>query len=87
VRALTEALREELTRERRPVRVSMISPGLVQTEFHAHSFADADKAQAFYQRFKPLDPADVADAVLYMLAVPPHVLVHDIVLRPLAQRG
>jgi NADP+-dependent farnesol dehydrogenase len=87
VKALTEGLRDEMTRARRPVRVSMISPGLVETGFHARSFGDPDKAQAFYQRFKPLEPDDIADALLYMLAVPPHVLVHDIVLRPLAQRG
>jgi NADP-dependent 3-hydroxy acid dehydrogenase YdfG len=87
VNALTEGLRDEMTRARRPVRVCMISPGLVETEFHAHSFGDPAKARAFYERFKPLEPNDVADALLYMLAAPPHVLVHDIVLRPLAQRG
>ena len=87
VKALTEGLREEMTRAQRPVRVCMISPGLVETEFHAHSFADPAKARAFYDRFKPLDPDDIADALLYMLAAPPHVLVHDIVLRPVAQRG
>jgi NADP-dependent 3-hydroxy acid dehydrogenase YdfG len=87
VKALTEGLREEMTRAQRPVRVCMISPGLVETEFHAHSFGDPAKARAFYERFKPLDPDDIADALLYMLAAPHHVLVHDIVLRPTAQRG
>ena len=85
VRALTDGLREEMVRNQRSVRVGMISPGLVETEFHGNSLRDEGRGRAMYQRFKVLEPADIADAVAYMLAVPPHVQIHDIVLRPLAQ--
>ena len=85
VKALTDGLRDEMVRARRPVRVGMISPGLVETEFHGKSLRDEEKGRAMYGRFKVLEPGDIADAVAYMLAVPPHVQVHDIVIRPLAQ--
>jgi len=34
-----------------------------------------------------LTPDDIAEAVVYMLACPEHVQVHDILLRPTAQPG
>ena len=38
-----------------------------------------------YARYKVLESKDVAEAVAYALAQPPHVQVHDLLLRPLAQ--
>jgi NADP-dependent 3-hydroxy acid dehydrogenase YdfG len=85
VRAITDGLRDELVQEQSPIKVGMISPGVVETEFHERFFRDRKKGQESYRSFKALEPADVADALTYMLAVPRHVQVHDIVLRPIAQ--
>ena len=81
VRALTEGLRQELRRADLPIRVTSVSPGFVETDFHRGYFSSEERAQALYQSMKVLEPEDVADAVLYALASPPHVEVHDILLR------
>lgn len=85
VRALTESLRIELREAGDPIRVGEICPGYVETGFAEHYFKSADKARETYSRFKVLEPVDVAEAVISMLACPPHVQVHDILLRPTDQ--
>lgn len=85
VRALTEALRQELVERAVPIRVSEISPGLVETEFAA-VYAERDgAAEEAYGRFKVLEPVDVGHAVLNLLAQPQHVAIHDVLMRPSAQ--
>jgi NADP-dependent 3-hydroxy acid dehydrogenase YdfG len=85
VRALTEGLRQELRDQGSPVRVTAISPGLVETEFAAHCFGSEQRAREIYGRFKVLEAGDVAETVLYALCAPPHVQVHDILVRPTDQ--
>jgi NADP-dependent 3-hydroxy acid dehydrogenase YdfG len=86
VRALTEALRVELLEAGSPVRVTSVSPGVVRTGFAAQIFPDDPAAAAeVYSRFPVLHPDDVAEAVLYALAQPAHVAVHDVLLRPTRQ--
>ncbi|MGE0710779.1 MAG: SDR family NAD(P)-dependent oxidoreductase [Planctomycetota bacterium] len=85
VRSLTEGLRQELRALGSGVRVSAVSPGFVETEFAALYHRDPAAAERTYGRYQVLAPADVADAVEYLLAAPPHVQVHDILLRPLEQ--
>jgi NADP-dependent 3-hydroxy acid dehydrogenase YdfG len=85
VRALTEALRQELLAETKPIRVTAISPGFVRTEFHRRWFDDEAAARATYARFRILDPADVAEMVAFALAAPAHVQVHDLLVRPRQQ--
>jgi NADP-dependent 3-hydroxy acid dehydrogenase YdfG len=85
VRALTESLRLELREHGDPIRVGEICPGYVETGFAEHYFKSADKAHETYSRFKVLAADDIAEAVIYMLACPEHVQVHDILLRPTDQ--
>lgn len=87
VRSLTEGLRQELREANSKVRVSAISPGFVETEFAGVYWADQAKAKETYSRFRVLDAVDVADALEYLLAAPPHVQVHDILMRPTEQRS
>jgi NADP-dependent 3-hydroxy acid dehydrogenase YdfG len=51
-----------------------VSPGVVETEFVAATGRDLDPKQV-YSSIPHLGPKDVADAVLYVLGVPPHVQV------------
>lgn len=83
VRAMTEALRCELRDAGSHARVTSISPGFVDTGFF-NVFYRGDQAQIdeLRSRYKFLDPADIADAVLHAVTAPPHVGVHDILLRP-----
>jgi NADP-dependent 3-hydroxy acid dehydrogenase YdfG len=85
VRALTEGLRQELRQLGSGIRVSAVSPGYVETEFAERYFGSEEAAQRIYGRFKVLEPEDVADAVCWLLARPPHLQVHDILMRPLEQ--
>ena len=82
VRALTEGLRQELRDAKSKIRVSAISPGIVETGFHANFHMSEEEARKYYGRFKVLEPDDVADAVSFVLGAPTHVQVHDILLRP-----
>jgi NADP-dependent 3-hydroxy acid dehydrogenase YdfG len=85
VRALTESLRLELRERGDPIRIGEICPGYVETGFAEHYFKSADKARETYSRFTVLSATDIAEAVVYMLACPEHVQVHDILLRPTDQ--
>jgi NADP-dependent 3-hydroxy acid dehydrogenase YdfG len=85
VRALTEGLRAELRALGSGIRVSAVSPGFVETEFASVYHQDEERARLTYSRYKVLDPPDVAEAVAYLLAQPPHVQVHDVLLRSTEQ--
>ena len=59
----------------RGVKVSVVMPGAVATEFNGNVPSDKD-------RWK-LMPADVADAVAHVVLTPPNVLVHRLEVRTL----
>jgi len=86
VRALTEGINLDLAGT--PLRVSSVDPGFVETEFSVVRFhGDAERAGQVYDGFRPLSAGDVADAVAYVIGLPPHVTVLDLVLVPTAQRN
>ena len=83
-RALTETLRLELLGK--PVRVTDIAPGLVQTEFSLVRFGgDAERAKKPYEGMTPLTADDVADAIVWAVTRPPHVNIDQMTIRPLDQ--
>lgn len=86
VRSLTETLRRELRSEDSAIRISSISPGIVETEFAEKYSKSADQAAATYAQHPMLQADDVANAVSYLLSQPSHVEVHDILLRPAQQQ-
>ena len=70
------------------VRVSTVDPGMVETEFSVVRFhGDEDRAAQVYAGVQPLTGQDVADAVAWVVDRPPHVVVADMLLLPLAQAG
>lgn len=86
VRALTEGMNLDLAGT--PIKVSSVDPGYVHTEFSLVRFhGDRERADAVYQGFRPLAPADVAEAVRFVINSPEHVNVFDLVLLPTAQRN
>jgi NADP-dependent 3-hydroxy acid dehydrogenase YdfG len=86
VRALNEAMSIDLVGTQ--VRVSSIDPGATETEFSEVRFrGDKVRAKAAYEGFQPLRAEDVANAVLYVVTVPPHVNVAEMVIMPTAQRS
>jgi 3-hydroxy acid dehydrogenase / malonic semialdehyde reductase len=86
VRALSDGMNLDLAGT--PLRVSSVNPGMVETEFSTVRFrGDEQRAAQVYRGFTPLGGDDVADAVAYVIGVPPHVNVLDLVLVPTAQRN
>lgn len=80
-RAFTRTLRLELLGK--PVRVTDVAPGLVETEFSLVRFAgDTERASAVYRGMAPLTPEDVADCILWAATRPSHVNIDEIVVRP-----
>ena len=84
VRGFTYALREDLLG--RPIRLTTVDPGLVETDFSRVRFrGDEEAAKAVYANVEPMTPDDVADCVLFAVTRPPHVNVDEIVVKALAQ--
>jgi NADP-dependent 3-hydroxy acid dehydrogenase YdfG len=82
--AMTKTLRLELLG--RPVRVTDVSPGMVETEFSLVRFeGDEDKAAKLYGGLTPLSAEDIADCIAWAATRPPHVNIDEIVVRPIAQ--
>ena len=68
------------------LRIGAVHPGLVETEFSAVRFkGDQNRAENVYNTLTPLTAEDVADAIAYMVAAPPHVTLADITLLPTDQ--
>jgi len=85
VRASTEGLRQELRKMGSDIRVTAISPGYVETEFAEVYHGRSDAAENTYGNFKVLQPEDVASTVMHVLHAPPHVAIHDVLMRPTRQ--
>ncbi|MDX9932533.1 MAG: SDR family oxidoreductase [Bacteroidales bacterium] len=68
------------------IKVSQVAPGAAETEFSIVRFeGDQQRAHDVYKGYTPLSADDVADAVLYLASLPPHVNVNDMLLMPTAQ--
>lgn len=87
VRALAEGLRQELRAAASAIRVTAISPGFVETEFAAKYNRSEEAAQRTYGQYPCIQPSEIADAVAYVLSQPPHVELHDLLMRPTQQRS
>jgi NADP-dependent 3-hydroxy acid dehydrogenase YdfG len=84
VASLAEALRRELGPK--GVRVSLIEPGIVRSEFQEAAGYDPQSFGEFMERVGPvLTPADVADSVAWLCSRPAAVHACDIVIRPTRQ--
>jgi 3-hydroxy acid dehydrogenase/malonic semialdehyde reductase len=80
VRGFTYALREDLLG--RPIRITTVDGGLVETEFSVVRFkGDAEKAAAVYAGIDALTAEDISDCVLWALTRPWHVNVDEIVVK------
>jgi len=82
--AVAKTLRLELLGK--PIRVSEVAPGMVETEFSLVRFAgDRAKAAKVYEGTTPLTGEDVADAIAYVVTRPPHVDVDYLSIKPTDQ--
>ncbi|XP_077867842.1 dehydrogenase/reductase SDR family member 11-like [Saccoglossus kowalevskii] len=84
VTGLTEGLRQELRGLKSHIRVTAISPGNVNTMFANRMYGD-EIAEKMKSEYKLLESSDIADMVKYVLQSPPHVQIHDLIVRPIEQ--
>lgn len=79
--ALHRTLRGELLGK--PVRLTEIAPGAVETEFSLVRFdGDQQRAEAVYTGMTPLVANDVAEVIGFVASRPPHVNLDQIIIRP-----
>jgi NADP-dependent 3-hydroxy acid dehydrogenase YdfG len=79
--ALHRTLRGELLGK--PVRLTEIAPGAVETEFSLVRFdGDQQRADSVYSGITPLTAADVAEVIGFVASRPSHVNLDQIIIRP-----
>jgi NADP-dependent 3-hydroxy acid dehydrogenase YdfG len=84
VGAFSEAIRQEVLGQR--VRVGLVEPGTVQTEITNNlSEADRQAIEARSPGMVKLEPADIADAVTYIVTRDRRVAVNEILVRAAEQ--
>jgi len=84
VGAMAEALRQEVCSK--GVRVSTVMPGIVASEFQQVAGYNAENFGKSIAHFgKLLEPQAIADGVAWLLALPPHVNVSELMIRPTGQ--
>jgi 3-hydroxy acid dehydrogenase / malonic semialdehyde reductase len=84
VRALTYVLRKELVGR---IRVTTVDAGMVgDTEFSDVRFGgDQEKKAAVYRGVEYVTPEEIADCVIWSLTRPPHMVIDEMVVKPLKQ--
>lgn len=85
VRALAEGLRQELRAMKSGIRVTLISPGLVETEFAIRLQESIEKGKEVYANSPSIKAEDIAQVVVNVLSLPAHVEVNDVLIRPTHQ--
>jgi NADP-dependent 3-hydroxy acid dehydrogenase YdfG len=84
VKAITQAAKMDLTGTN--IRVSAVSPGLVDTEFSEVRFhGDKEQAKKVYQDMTPLSGRDIAEIIHFVANRPPHVNILDTIVFPVHQ--
>jgi hypothetical protein len=83
-KAISEGLKIDLMGT--PVRVTSVDPGMVETNFSSVRFrGDEEKAAKVYQNITPLQPEDIAEAIVWAATRPAHVNIHTIVMTTIDQ--
>jgi NADP-dependent 3-hydroxy acid dehydrogenase YdfG len=86
VGAFSEALRQEGVAL--GVRVTLIEPGAVDTELAGHNRPEVlEQIRQRFANIERLTAEDIANAVLYAIAQPPHVSINEVLVRPSGQVG
>ena len=84
VDALTKAMRIDMVRH--GIKVTQIAPGAAETEFSVVRFkGDQAASDNFYKDFDPLRGEDIADIIYYVVSLPAHVCINDLVVTCTAQ--
>ena len=85
VNAFSESLRQEVTT--RGVRISLVEPGAVATELTDHITHQGTKelVKGMIAQTTPMQPEDIARAIVYIVSQPAYVAVNEMLIRPTDQ--
>lgn len=79
VKTLTDGLRIDVAST--PIRVTLLKPGLVETNFSRVRFhGDEERADNVYKGIVPLSADDIADAAIYAAQAPAHVQIAEMLI-------
>jgi len=79
--AFSEALRQEVAA--RHVRVSVIEPGVTETELAGHNRPEViEQMNRRFGDIKRLQAADIAEIIGFIVTRPPHVNINELMVRP-----
>jgi NADP-dependent 3-hydroxy acid dehydrogenase YdfG len=85
VGAFSESLRQEVTQ--RHVRVSLVEPGVVETELGSHNRPQIrEQMTQTFSDVQRLQSQDIADAITYIVTRPRHVAINELLIRPTDQQ-
>lgn len=85
LRAFAQSLRRETCGNN--LRVVLISPGMVKTEFSRVRFDSETEAENIYKGMTPLSGADIARNILFALQQPRHINWDELLIMATAQGG
>ncbi|KAJ8943899.1 hypothetical protein NQ318_019507 [Aromia moschata] len=85
VTALAEVLRLELNSEKSKIKITSISPGLVETDIIPPQMKETENYKNMIKEKIILPPEDIADGVIYALSTPPHVQIQELTIRPVTE--
>ncbi|GAB0092768.1 farnesol dehydrogenase-like [Sergentomyia squamirostris] len=77
VTAITEIHRQEFIRSKHHIKVTSISPGLVNTEIIPDGVLEMLGTY--------LESEDISQSVLHVLGTPPHVQIHELTIKPFGE--
>lgn len=84
IAAIAEGLRREVSPH--GVRVSLVMPGIVLSEFQkVAGYNEENFGKGIAQFGKLLEPGAIADGICWLLTLPSHVNVSEIIIRPTGQ--
>ncbi len=84
LRAFFQCVRQETCGQN--IRINLISPGLVETEFSNVRFrGDSTRAKNVYAGIEPLNAVDIAAEIIHILDRPDHVNIDDLIILPVQQ--
>jgi serine 3-dehydrogenase len=68
------------------VRVTSLEPGMAETEFTlVRTHGDQSASDALYQGARPMTADDIADTIVWIATLPPHLNVNRLELMPVSQ--
>ncbi|KAF2894676.1 hypothetical protein ILUMI_11498 [Ignelater luminosus] len=86
LRGLQETLKVELASMGSKVKITTVSPGIVDTDiWEVGGFISTKESEEHLKQQPKLQAQDVADTVIFALSTPPHVQIAEVIVQPVGE--